>query len=99
MTNDELVKFAVGKVGVELNGSCFLENEITGMYKPFDLSSPDLMLKGMVVLLSEQDVCIKIDREEVDIYNYVTEAYALRKRNGIDDISTLFWQCWAELEG
>ena len=75
---------------------------IKGTRKRFDLTSPELMLKGMGVLPDYISWDIDGDKSEqyvnlVDLRKGDTNAARFWKTP--KEIPLLFWQCWAELEG
>ena len=115
MTHDALVRFAAGKLKIPLrewNGRQVYSNTIAresgwivlddGNYTTFDITSPELFLKGLEVLPDYISWDIDGDKSEqyvnlVDLRKGDTNAARFWKTP--KEIPLLFWQCWAELEG
>lgn len=110
MTHDELVRFAAEKVGITLkewNGRLLKPNESKswivvdgGQYEIFDLTSPDLFLKGLWVCPYEVNVfkASEVSKlpDSIEIWDSMYDKQAIRD---LDNLPLKFWQCWAEVEG
>lgn len=92
MTIDQLVQFAAEKVGVQLS----FDPDDEGWYfygtsKLFDLSSPDLLLKGLAVYYKE-GAPFQISPWGVKL------GFQNMTFDTIERIPEKFWECWYELE-
>ena len=116
-SDHELIKFAAGKLNVEVHvGAAYDEKKIwyeapTAICAinihhhngtPFDLTSPELFLKGLEVLPDYISWDIDGDKSEqyvnlVDLRKGDTNAARFWKTP--KEIPLLFWQCYYELEG
>lgn len=97
MDHDALVQFAAEKVGVEIAyaddglGWQYMSAEHDGWWN-FDLTSPDLFLKGLGVYYKEgAPFQISPWGVKLGFQNMTFDA--------IERIPEMFWQCWAEVEG
>ena len=95
MTHDELVRFAANTLGVELLDTYFVSG--------FDLTSPELFLKGLVECPFEVIVFKNRVTDDtpshIQILDDARDKMAIKRFNEAHEIALLFWQCWAELEG
>ena len=95
MTHEALVRFAANTLGVELLDTYFVSG--------FDLTSSELMLKGMEVCPYE--VIVFKNRITADTPSHIQllddarDKMAIKRFKATHEIPLLFWQCWAELEG
>lgn len=82
---------------------------VKGTKDRFDLTSPELFLKGLEVF-KDENLIKKAITCEIDIsgllmmYQWFDDAEAddwiiKRQFTEVKDIPLLFWECWAELEG
>lgn len=116
MTHNELVKFAAGKVNVLVAQKKIYERTEgdEDVYKEewfevdehgeiedyFDLTSPDLLIKGLEALQQENGTWLIYPHAiEMWLNGFPTVRYFSLPVRAVSDVPLLFWQCWAELEG
>lgn len=105
MTYDELVRFAAGKLAVEIAyaddgmGWQYMSEDHEGWWD-FYLTSPDLFLKGLAACPHYKELVIytpQIEGDDTMIKMYVGKSLKMCKKPS--EIPFTFWQCWAEVEG
>ena len=114
-SDHELIKFAAGKLNVEVHvGAAYDEKKIwyeapTAICAinihhhngtPFDLTSPELFLKGLGVLGALELIISGAPISDGWVIEIVKESVGVEYRGiATQNIPLTFWQCWAELEG
>lgn len=105
MTHDELIRFAAGKVRGRIDEHGYIRFPIRGDetyldFTRYDLTSPDLMLKGMGVCPHRVAIKTSPDANERYVSIIPNEGkFAMKWYDKAEEIPVEFWQCWAELEG